>query len=1031
MPTTSRFPARIALVFATSMLFACGGGGDSPAGPKPPTSTLAINATGKVTLTPGGSATSTVSVTRGGGFAGAVSLSVSGAPSTVIASISPTTLAAGVTSATITWVAVSNATAGTYPITVQATGSAVAAASSSLSLIVTSAPAAAMAVVGGDEQTISSGTAFPVAPRVVVRSAGGAPVAGVTVTFARDSGSSQLLDSVRVTNADGEAQLGSWIAGPGRNVISATAGTLAPVRFHATGTGSLTVGDKTIPAGGGTVVITRLGDPLNGTQITVPSEAFTGATRVVLQYGTPTPIPGRAGTTPLLPLITISADKDGVAGAPITLKIPARIPKGVWPIAVIRNPTTGAFVTVPAIAIDSTAVLITLSYFDAAEIGPPTTEASRIAAVLRLGGSGSIGTSLRSSADGEAPYALQMLIGAVPFAALNETLDTGYQPATDNFEFDQLLSRVNPWERYANGLSIMAAWYFDKFKAARGALSGRFQKAKGVELSNVQGIRLAAEIDMLANSAALARYAGSLVLGAGEAKIPVDSLKLLLLKSALYQTGRPQLLVGNTSGNVAQTGLLVYRAAGNILNVTLGTSISGNTPATVTYSNGAFNGLTYNVKDFDTDAPRPVSISSYMLSGQGGFGAAQLNGWWQQVFAENVGAGKYPTWYLATKDTPRITGDTIWIAEDSVRFWVECTCTDGFSPGPGVTPTAKIASANIYLKQGETWQSLEKAVRGNGLKVEKDRDGVVIGLAIGERYASGGGSFFDWGQAVIKVRELTITPDSSTQEADTLFTLTANSTRAVPSGATWEWELGDGRTVTSNTKSTEIKYPISTSGQDSTYIVKVRVKKDGKVWASGKTTVTIKTSTVAAWRITSLVDQDDFFDVDQNEGGGTDAEKLKQVIANPARGLIAVTGTAIKELAFYSKQSGVWSSAQCCPPPITGADGKIVLGVTPPTTNDFGPFFSAWLTHSWSQSTNDLSTGTMTGQFTVGRYNFPIYQGGLQAGPEYGVRITATRNGLTMTGVMTFTSPFASKDGTLHEGDLDDFRFPFTAVRLK
>ena len=119
-----------------------------------------------------------------------------------------------------------------------------------IALSISTQPPAVIAILAGDNQTIASGEAVPVPPRVVVRDAQGRPVAGATVTFTRDSGSSQLTDSIRVTAADGIAQIGSWRPGPGRNVIRAVVGSLTPARFRAEGTGAMTIGDQTIPVSG-------------------------------------------------------------------------------------------------------------------------------------------------------------------------------------------------------------------------------------------------------------------------------------------------------------------------------------------------------------------------------------------------------------------------------------------------------------------------------------------------------------------------------------------------------------------------------------------------------------------------------------------------------------------------------------------------------------------------------------------------------------------------------------------------------------
>ena len=87
-------------------------------------------------------------------------------------------------------------------------------------------------------------TAVGAPPSVLVRDASGAPVAGVTVTFAVTGGGGTVLPVVPVaTDASGIATVGSWTLGgtPGANTLSATATGSGiagnPVLFAATATG--------------------------------------------------------------------------------------------------------------------------------------------------------------------------------------------------------------------------------------------------------------------------------------------------------------------------------------------------------------------------------------------------------------------------------------------------------------------------------------------------------------------------------------------------------------------------------------------------------------------------------------------------------------------------------------------------------------------------------------------------------------------------------------------------------------------------
>jgi adhesin/invasin len=149
------------------------------------------------------------------------------------------------------------------------------------------APASVAASAGGG-QTATVGTAVATAPAVIVRDAGGTPVAGVPVTFAIGSGGGSVTNAQVTTGADGVATVGRWTLGDaaGQNTLTATVGadnvSGNPVTFTATGTpgsasaakSSVGVSPATIPASSGTsisvitvVVRDAEGNPIAGQNV--------------------------------------------------------------------------------------------------------------------------------------------------------------------------------------------------------------------------------------------------------------------------------------------------------------------------------------------------------------------------------------------------------------------------------------------------------------------------------------------------------------------------------------------------------------------------------------------------------------------------------------------------------------------------------------------------------------------------------------------------------------------------------------------
>jgi len=95
-----------------------------------------------------------------------------------------------------------------------------------------------MSASAGDNQTARISSVVPVPPSVIVRDANNQPVAGVSVTFAVETGGGSVTGATVTTNGSGVAAIGSWTLGstPVTNTLTATASgiTGSPVRFTAT-----------------------------------------------------------------------------------------------------------------------------------------------------------------------------------------------------------------------------------------------------------------------------------------------------------------------------------------------------------------------------------------------------------------------------------------------------------------------------------------------------------------------------------------------------------------------------------------------------------------------------------------------------------------------------------------------------------------------------------------------------------------------------------------------------------------------------
>jgi hypothetical protein len=146
--------------------------------------------------------------------------------------------------ATATTDAAGLATSGTWTLGPAAGPNTVTATATWLTGVVyfaaTAGPRAATTVSAQSPTTQSApaGTTVAQQPSVLVRDQAGQPMAGVQVIFAVTAGGGTLAGATATTNAAGIATVGSWTLGPaaGQNTVTATAGSLSPVTFTATGT---------------------------------------------------------------------------------------------------------------------------------------------------------------------------------------------------------------------------------------------------------------------------------------------------------------------------------------------------------------------------------------------------------------------------------------------------------------------------------------------------------------------------------------------------------------------------------------------------------------------------------------------------------------------------------------------------------------------------------------------------------------------------------------------------------------------------
>ncbi len=856
----------------------------------------------------------------------------------------------------------------------------------------TGAPTA-VAIQAGNNQTGSAGAALAVRPAVLVKNQEGKVLAGISVVFSVESGGGSLAAPTTVsTGNNGVAQAGVWTLGAGSNTLKASVAGLDPVTFVATlASGATTVLlDAVVGASGGVFTVNHPGDPLNGTTLTIPSPGFGKSAQVQIRSGGSARVPSKPGVRIVSPVMTISSTVTGPAKAGVLIKIPAVLASGEWPIAYVFDPVGGSFYSATVAPSGGGTVTVLLPRLDQTglDVSPSGTLMSGLAHSVMPAGE-----------------EIALIIGAVPLSELAKDQNTGYVSATDDWEYDYALTTLTPNRRFAPGLGLSAAWYFDHFKGAKGQLNRKYQKAAGVEWSNPEGLALSALLSNDIGNAigALANYVTSFNLVASLTGIDIDSLQLLGLKAGIYTTGRPQILYAtNVVLDTLQTEgvtLLVIATHNSTMSVTTGTTVAGlNGPKTLTLSGGVFLGSTWAyTSPVQTTYDPPSTYSRYVSFGPtAGVSAARLNGLWGQLFGGTISNG-FKQFKLVSNISRTLT-DTLFIPGDTVRYWWESACDVGYTPGPGVTAQTPIGGGSLFeRKSGGIWvplgvsppATLGLVVRGNGLPIDSSTDGRHIGSALICMPPGGasGGIYAGWAEFTVKNRKVTITPNPLDAFWNTPYTLKATSAYPIPAQPTWVWTLGDGRTVTTTTDTLNVTWPDPTNAMSVDYTVRVSLRSAGVPFAGGSSVAKLRPRPYQfAWRFTTATQAS----VQLPPGGIDLADPYDNILNNYITGFINDLVTTPSNSLLYLTDGGscAYLVFEQFPPgqfaPILGPPGRF-NGMIASTCVQFG--------YTGTVMLGTLGSGTLVGTATkIGQE--PI----LDAGGS----INATMSGVLLSGTFTF-----------------------------
>jgi len=599
-----------------------------------------------------------------------------------------------------------------------------------------------------------------------------------------------------------------------------------------------------------------------------------------------------------------------------------------------------------------------------------------------------------------------------------------------------------------DGLVSTAIWYYvNRRKGGGPPLNASLQEAQGTPLSNRRGIRWAAlaqaNVPPINVTGALGAAEWDDWMTEDPAKF--SEVQFLGIKALFLTTfGRPvpvALLDGSSSSSDRETDpayvlAIAYRTVGNNLDISVpdqpGVSFratftpQGMTPFTVT----SVNGTPFNVK--------AVAGLHYVNVVHDPKLAAQ----WTRVADGTIGnAEGWPTpklvWEKGELDTAAV------YLLDPLQHWWECSaCPDIVPPPSGLPSTASHVQRTKYASfTGTTIGPLLGPVASFNLSkdlIPEPETSRRAGNAVLHPYAADAqlgvaSGWLDW--ITVTYKKLKLTPSVAVVDfsKDTTINITVTASPAPPTGLRYRWKFRNGATVDS-VETTTAAHSRDLKAGDAGWLIFSALQSNEKRPIARDSIEIKSTAPGPFWKIVTISNPDSLH-IEPDPAEPVELfDILYRLVNAPGSGAITIEQNGgVREFRLRVLKSSFWNPATCCPlPPHNPATEWLqLLGQTPPVPFTVGPFFAGWTSTSFSQSTEALDSGTMTGQYMHSTILYDIKDVGQQMGPTSGLRTTATRNGTTLTGVISLHAWGVNSESGQIEDGVEISRFPFTAVRMK
>ncbi|MDD4986002.1 MAG: PKD domain-containing protein [Dehalococcoidales bacterium] len=489
---------------------------------------------------------------------------------------------------------------------------------------------------------------------------------------------------------------------------------------------------QTIGPSGGTIVVDKPGDPLDGMKLDVPAGAYSDSRSFEISYA---PITGHDFNqyfNPISPMITVENGGD-YSEELMTVTIPVTIPNESFAMAFYFDAATGKLEGIPLLDETPDSITIVTRHFSS------------------------------------------FLVSLIDTIALPDEVDSGFRPGVDDWQFANRGSYIVPGGHCA-GQAISAMWYYcEKHKKGEPHLYGLYDNNGGEKTPDLwqddsHCYRLASTVQKLINWDSFEIQFMYHLVGVD------DELTYKAFAYALLLTNEPANVgIYNTTVGGGHS-MIVYRVANNTLYIA-DPNYPGNSDRKIGLVDGRF--VPYN-SGANAEAIAAGRGKAYDTIGYYAKGAilewTKVTECWDKFYDGAIGESFFPEYNIKIKEADGNTVDyTEGFSTDSeaVRFPIESRVS-------GCTLDCYVWGNGVRLTPGDT-----------GFRLSPGHN--LFGIEIAGRTAIGW-NYVDFVYIDIYKSDLSIEPSSLTGQPDESCTFTAKSDN-LPVNARYEWDFGDGSPV--------------------------------------------------------------------------------------------------------------------------------------------------------------------------------------------------------------------------------------------